>query len=281
MCATVRSTSIDDPAGDRPRISLIIPAHNEEAYLPRLLDTVDAARARYRGGATGIEVIVADDASTDATAELARRRGCRVVGVSRRLIAATRNAGARAAGGEVLAFVDADMRIHPDTFNGIDDALASGGVVAGATGVRPERWSLGIAVTFALLIGMVWVLKIDTGVVFCRREDFVSIGGYDESLPIAEDVRFLWDLKRRGRRRGQHLVRLRRFKATASMRKFDRFGDWHYFPLMWRGFRTLLLAPDRLGEFAETYWYGRQRPSADASPRSAPTQERTRHDREA
>lgn len=49
-----------------PRISLVIPAFNEEHYLPRLLDTIDAARARYREGAEAIEVIVADNGSTDA-----------------------------------------------------------------------------------------------------------------------------------------------------------------------------------------------------------------------
>ena len=56
----------------RIRFSLIIPAFNEEAYLPRLLDTVDVARARYEGGPGAIEVVVADNASTDATAAVAR-----------------------------------------------------------------------------------------------------------------------------------------------------------------------------------------------------------------
>src|SRR5207249_845038 len=49
-----------------PRVSLIIPAYNEAAYLPRLLDSVDAARARFARGAEAVEVIVADNASSDA-----------------------------------------------------------------------------------------------------------------------------------------------------------------------------------------------------------------------
>jgi hypothetical protein len=53
---------------DAPRFSLVIPAYNEEACLPRLLDSVDCARGAYAGGAGAIEVIVADDGSTDATA---------------------------------------------------------------------------------------------------------------------------------------------------------------------------------------------------------------------
>ncbi|MBI3983139.1 MAG: glycosyltransferase [Gemmatimonadetes bacterium] len=55
-------------SGARPRFSLIIPARNEEAYLPHLLDTVDAARSRYQAGPDAVEVIVSDNGSTDATA---------------------------------------------------------------------------------------------------------------------------------------------------------------------------------------------------------------------
>lgn len=56
---------------DNPKISLVIPAFNEAAYLPRLLDTVDVARNRYRCGASLIEVVVADNASTDETPQIA------------------------------------------------------------------------------------------------------------------------------------------------------------------------------------------------------------------
>jgi glycosyltransferase involved in cell wall biosynthesis len=87
------------------RFSLVIPAHNERELLPRLLDSVDEARARFREGEGGIEVIVVDNASTDGTGDLAAERGCIVVPVANRLIAAARNGGAHAARGEVLCFV--------------------------------------------------------------------------------------------------------------------------------------------------------------------------------
>ena len=76
-----------------PRFSLIIPAYNEEAYLPVLLKSVQKARARYTDGPEEIEIVVADNASTDATADVARSNGCRVVLENRRIIAAVRNAG--------------------------------------------------------------------------------------------------------------------------------------------------------------------------------------------
>ena len=235
-----------------PRYSLIIPAYNEERLLGRLLDSVDAARATY-GGGDAVEVIVADNASTDRTAVIAAMRGCRVIAVEKRVIAAARNAGARAARGEFLAFVDADAQVHPDTFVEIDRALADPRVVAGATGARLERWSIGIAFTYAMIVPIVLVTGMDTGVTFCRKEDFEAIGGYDESRLVAEDVAFLWALRRLGQTRGQRLARATRAKIVASTRKFDEFGDWHFFSVAIEALRHLMRRD--LTRFTASYWY--------------------------
>ena len=244
---------------DLIRFSLVIPAHNEQRLLPRLLDSVEVARERWRRGPGALEVIVADNASTDRTAAVAEEHGCRVVQVEERRIASVRNGGAAVAQGEVLCFVDADSEIHPETFNAIEDSLATRGVVAGATGVRMERWSLGIAVTWALFMPMVWLTRMDTGVVFCRRGDFLAIGGYDERRFFAEDVQLLWDLRRVGRKRKQRLTRLRTVKALGSTRKFDVHGDWHYFSDLFGLLPKMLWSPRASNEFADRYWYGEQR----------------------
>ncbi len=238
-----------------PRISLVIPAWNEARLLPRLLDTVDAARRRFEHGAAAVEVIVADNASTDATADVARDRGCRVVWVGQRRIASARNGGARLASAPILAFVDADSQIHPGTFVAVEQCLADARFVAGATGVHLDRWSVGIALTYAMLVPWVWLLRMDTGLVFCRRADFEAVGGYDERRDFAEDVQLLWDLRRLGRRRGQRLVRLTSVKAIASTRKFDRHGDWHYFRLVARLLPLMLRHPAASDELARSYWY--------------------------
>lgn len=235
-----------------PRYSLIIPAYNEERLLGRLLDSVDAARATY-GRGDAVELIVADNASTDRTAVIAATRGCRVIAVEKRVIAAARNAGARAARGEFLAFVDADAQVHPDTFVEIDRALADPRVVAGATGARLERWSIGIAFTYAMIVPIVFVTGMDTGVTFCRKEDFEAIGGYDESRLVAEDVAFLWALRRLGQTRGQRLARATRAKIVASTRKFDEFGDWHFFLVAIEGLRHLMRRD--LTRLTDRYWY--------------------------
>ena len=244
---------------DHNRISLVIPAHNEGSFLPRLLDSVSVAREHYRHGPDSIEVIVADNVSTDDTGAVARDRGCMVVRVEERRIASVRNGGAATAAGDVLCFIDADSEIHPETFNAIEDSLATGRVVAGATGVRMERWSIGIAVTWVLFMPMVWLTRMDTGVVFCRNEDFLEIGGYDERRFFAEDVQLLWDLRRVGRRRNQRLMRLRGVKALGSTRKFDLHGDWHYISDLFRLVPKMLFSPKATNDYAAKYWYGDQR----------------------
>ena len=240
-----------------PRFSLVVPAYNEEELLPRLLDSVDAARERYRGGRDAIEVIVADNASTDATGDIARRRGAQVVLVEKRAIAAARNAGAVAAHGEILAFIDADSVIHPDTFNEIDRVLA-GRIVGGTTGLYLEKRSAGTSLTFAMLVIVGSLIRllmaqpprtnIDAGVVFLRRADFIHIGGYREHRLFAEDAQLLWDLGRLGRQRGQRLATSSRTPAMFSTRKFDRHGDWHYFLVPFRMFSR---------DFVRRYWYER------------------------
>jgi len=243
---------------DLPLLSLVIPAWNEAEQLPRLFDSIDAARARWteRGGRAGaIEVIVADNASSDATAQVAQARGARVARVDQRVIAAARNGGAALARGEILAFVDADSRIHPDTFVAVVAAMANPRTLGGATGVSMERWSLPIALTYAAMLPMIWLTGFDTGVVFWRRSDFVDLGGYDESRLAAEDVHFLWRLTRMGKGRGQRLLRLRGVKAVTSTRKFDQYGDWHYLRQMPRVGWHALTRSGKLDEFVRKYWY--------------------------
>jgi len=238
----------------------VIPAFNEELLLPGLLDSISVAQTRYRFGADAVQVVVADNTSTDATAAVAENFGCEVVSVPERRIGAVRNGGARAAVGEILSFVDADTRIHPETFNAIEDVLATGRVVAGATGVSLDRWSLGIAATYALYMPFVWALRMDTGLVFCRRSDFEAVGGYDERRAFGEDVQLLVDLRRVGLRRDQRLTRLTSVKAVASTRKFDTHGDWHYFTQIIPLLPLILWSPKSTSAFAERYWYGDQRP---------------------
>ena len=237
------------------RFSVIIPAYNEEKFLPRLLESIHVAASNYSGGRDQIEVIVADNASTDTTAEVAKQRGARVVHVARRCIATVRNAGARAATGEILCFIDADSAIHPQTFNEIERVMKTGRYVWGVTGAVPERKSVALLITHYMFLPMSWVSGWDIGLSFCRREDFEAVGGYDETRLYAEDVWLPWVLRRLGRPRGQRLVRIRKAKALSSSRKFDQFGDWHYFKMLAHAVRNIVTWNWNDEKLAKRYWY--------------------------
>ena len=237
------------------RFSVVIPAYNEERYLPRLLDSIEAARANYSGGANEIEVIVADNDSTDTTAQVATAHGARVVHVAKRRIAASRNAGARAAQGEILCFIDADSATHPQTFDEIDKAMSTGRYVWGVTGSVLERKSFALMVTYYLFMPMVLLTGLDTGLSFCRREDCEAVGGYDESRLYAEDVIFPMAMRRLGRSRGQTTTRLPQVKALGCTRKFDQFGDWHYFGMLAHALKSLVTWNWNDEKLAERYWY--------------------------
>ena len=238
-----------------PHFSLCIPAYNEAELLPRLLDSVEVARKNYRGGPDAIEVVVGNNSSTDATAEIARARGCVVADVEKRTIAAARNGAAAAARGSVLCFIDADSIVHPETFNEIEAIMHTGKCAVGATGVWMERMSPGIALTWCVMIPMTRLAGVDTGVVFCRREDFDAVGGYREQLIVAEDVDFLWRMKKLGRKRGAKFIRVPTARAITSTRKFDRHGDWHYFAILFAFPFRLIFSRAAARKQVLAYWY--------------------------
>lgn len=241
------------------RFSVIIPAYNEEKFLPRLLDSIEVARKNYEINA--VEIIIANNLSTDKTVEIAEKFGGRVATVEKRCIAAARNGGAKIAKGEILCFIDADSALHPNTFAKIDTAMSDKRFIVGATGIFLERMSPGLLLVYCLMIPMIWLLQMDTGVVFCRREDFEAVGGYNENLLLAEDVAFLVALKKRGKEKGQKFTRLSAVKALGSTRKFDDHGDWHYLLMLPQIFKNMfrlgynfLSKQDEMPEVTK-YWY--------------------------
>ena len=84
----------------------------------------------------------------------------------------------------------------------------------------------------------------------------MAIGGYNEEKLFAEDVDFLWRLRRRGRPRGQKLTRVTSTKAVTSTRKFDQHGDWHYFSLIAYAVYGMCFSSKSVENFAKKYWYG-------------------------
>jgi glycosyltransferase involved in cell wall biosynthesis len=178
-------------------ISFIIPAFNEERTLGRALQALSRAIATCRESA---EIIVVDDASTDATAVTAAAAGARVLQVNFRHIAATRNAGARAARGAWLIFVDADTLVTSEVVAAAVAALRAG-AVGGGCDIRFEgRLPLYARMLIAVALPVYRGLRLAAGCfVFCTHAAFDKVGGFDESLFAAEEVALSRALRRHGR----------------------------------------------------------------------------------
>jgi glycosyltransferase involved in cell wall biosynthesis len=208
---------------DAPDYSVVIPCFNEEALLPATLASVREAMnslPSYRG-----EIVVTDNDSTDATADIARAAGALVVFEEHRQISRARNVGAHHARGRFLIFLDGDTQISPELLRATLAALESGRVCGGGTQVRfdlePDRWvRLGIAGWNLVSRRMGWACG---AYVFCLREAFVAVGGFPESVYASEELWLSSALARFGRSRGLSFVILREPIVT-SARKLEWYG---------------------------------------------------------
>jgi len=209
-------------------VSVIIPAFNEERFLPETLDRLHRAVEHF--GKTSdrpIEIIVADNASTDQTATVARAAGARVIAVPEHNIARVRNAGAATAGGELLVFLDADTLIPATLLTRIVEVMNGTSCLGGAvdTDYRPARRAVRLYLRAWRLIGLITGMA-QGATQFCRRDVFVALGGYDETLYMGEDVDFYWRLHRLASSRGGNVRLLKNVRVVPSCRRFDQWPLW-------------------------------------------------------
>jgi glycosyltransferase involved in cell wall biosynthesis len=178
-------------------ITFIIPAHNEEAWVGRC---VSAIRSAMENIEMAHDVIVVDDCSTDATSSIAQHHSARVVRVEYRQIAATRNAGAREAPGDILFFVDADTlvsdRVIQAALRSLREGAVGGGCVPRFEGWLPLWWRV---VDPFFVIGARLLRQPGGSCLFTTRDGFEATGGFSEVHFAAEDAVFVSALKRHGR----------------------------------------------------------------------------------
>jgi glycosyltransferase involved in cell wall biosynthesis len=205
-------------------ISFVVPAYNEERLLGRTLDSLKAA-----GEVLGepFEIIVADDDSNDATARIAAERGAQIVPVKRRQIAATRNAGAAAARGELLLFVDADTVAPAATVRAAVAAMRAGAVGGGANVQFDGRLPLHARVFVRIFLMLYRGAGFAAGCfLFATRQAFEKAGGFDETVFGGEEVFLSWRLRRLGR-----FVLLREAVITSG-RKLRAYSAWELLTAM-------------------------------------------------
>ena len=177
-------------------ISFIVPAFNEERELGATLKALVAAGNSL---VDSYEIVVADDGSTDGTARIAQAHGARVITAQHRQIAATRNSGAGIAKGEIFIFVDADTTVNSDVIGAAVNAIRDGAVGGGAavTFDKPLT-TYGKLITPLILKGYMLTGWAAGCFMFCTRQAFEAIGGFDEKLFGSEEIPFSKGLKQQG-----------------------------------------------------------------------------------
>ncbi len=225
-------------------VSFIVPAWNEEAQLATTLTSI---RQAAQSLAEHFEVVVADDGSTDGTREIAGQLADRTVHVNHRQIAATRNAGARAAQGDLLIFVDADTTVNPELLRAVVEAIRRGAVGGGCLARLDEPVPFWGRLTAFELNAYCRLFRVAFGCfLFCTREAFDAVGGFDASLYITEEITISRALRRLG-----HFAVLPQ-RVVTSARKLRALTLRQALRAAWRaiiyGFRS------REGK---EYWYER------------------------
>ncbi|MDR1535780.1 MAG: lipid-A-disaccharide synthase N-terminal domain-containing protein [Planctomycetota bacterium] len=203
---------------DLPRLSVIVPVHNEEAGLAATLGSLagqDYPAARF-------EVIVALNGCTDASRRVAEGYRVRLAEDARSGMSFGKNLGARSAGAGILVFVDADTRLPPEGLRRLAGAAAGRSRFAGTVAGAPDRGGGVVRISFRLANFLTRRRRAHApgGVIFMDRATWLEIGGFDESLPQGTSTDCIW----RGLAAGAEYLFVDSFRAVTSIRRFEKTG---------------------------------------------------------
>lgn len=240
------------------KVSLIIPAYNEERLLGQTLQEIARAREAFVALGWQTELIVCDNNSTDRTAEIAAAGGAQVVFEPVNQIARARNRGASVATGDWLLFVDADSHPTGELMRDVAAAITSGRYVAGGSTLRMEKMR-GLARWIAE--GWNWISRarrlLAGSFIFVDAAAFRAIGGFSQELFAGEELDLSLRLNAHARPTGRRIVILHRHPLLTSSRKLQLYSQRELFGF----FLKAALAPRRVLRSREAChpWYDGRR----------------------
>lgn len=230
---------------EKIHVSVVIPAHNEQNYVGRCIDSIKQAAEHFGGN---VEMIVVCNRCTDRTAEIAEKLGARVIFNEDRCIAKVRNTGINAARGKMVMTIDCDNRMTVGTIREAWRMLKSGRYIGGGAPIRFERYSLALWLNDLMCRVAFGLTGLYCGIFWAERSTFEAIGGFVEKRAF-EDAETAKKLRKFGKSHGKRYGVLRKNHLINSTRKYDEMGDWMYFKLMVQNSGAMLKAA--LGDSSE------------------------------
>lgn len=217
------------------KISIVVPAYNEEKLLGASLRSINAAASAFHERGWQTELIVCDNNSTDRTAEIAQAEGAVVVFEPVNQIARARNGGAAAATGDWLLFIDADSQPSRELLADVADAIATGQYVAGGATVRLDAWFPGMWSITSFWNMLSRLKKWCAGsFIFCDTEAFRAIGGFSHELFVSEELDLSQRLHAHARSQGKRMIILHRHPLLTSARKAKLYGHRAHLKFLWK-----------------------------------------------
>jgi glycosyltransferase involved in cell wall biosynthesis len=207
------------------RVSVVVPAYNEEAGLGASLRSIRSAMSAFDRRGWWSELVVCDNNSTDRTADVARAAGASVVFEPINQIARARNTGAAHATGDWLIFIDADSHPSADLFADVASEIVRGRCIAGGSTIVFDDTKALVRVATWLWNALSRINRWAAGsCVFCETVTFLKIGGFNQDLYAGEEIDLFRRLKPIARQQGKTLVILYRHPLRTSARKLHLYS---------------------------------------------------------
>ena len=220
------------------KVSVIVPAHNEEKYVKRCIDSIKESASEYNGE---IEIIIVCNRCTDNTEQIAKENGAKVILNDDRCIAKVRNAGIKNASGDIIITIDCDNRMTKGTISEICDKLSCDKYIGGGAPIRFERYSFPLWCNDIMCRISFKLTGLYCGIFWAKKQTFDEIGGFVEKKAF-EDVATAKLLKKYGKTKGKKYTTLSENYLINSTRKYDDMGDWLYFKLIFTNFGSIVKA---------------------------------------
>ncbi len=207
------------------KISVIVPAFNEEKLLAESLRSMKAAMLSFQKLGWETELVVCNNNSTDRTGEIAASEGAKVVFEPINQIGRARNGGAAAATGDWLVFVDADSHPSPELFADVAAAIQTGKVIGGGSTVTMDTSHPIMTIGNRMWNTISRIKKWAAGsFIYCEAKAFRDIGGFSAELFVAEELDLSDRLKAEGKKRGLKMKILVAHPLLTSARKLKLYS---------------------------------------------------------